>query len=214
MVILRFKNILEIVALLILFFCFSFFVQHNLDFFKQFISYGVFGILVYFFIVIFAIVFAPISSVLFIPLMSGIFGWFITWMISWLAWIIGSLIVFFLCRIYGITLVSKFISLDKIRKFEQKFSSENIFLTVLGLRMIVPVDILSYALGLFSRISFKTYFLTTVFGTMLVTFILAYAGSVSLKIQILIFILVVFIVFIVFLIREILKEKRINSCSY
>lgn len=206
----KLKSFLEILFILVLFLGLSFLVQQNLQFFEKFIVYGFYGILIYFFIVILAIVLAPISSIPLIPLMTGIFGWVLTGIISVLAWTAGSVIVFFICRKYSVPLVSKLISMKQIRKIENKIPKEDIFWTILLLRIVVPVDILSYALGLFSKVSFKKYFWATFFGIIPVTFILAYAGSVSFKIQMAIFGLVVLVAFIVLMIRELLNERKLK----
>jgi len=204
-------SIIEIVLILVLFFGLSFLVQRNLDFFRSFIDYSFWGVVVYFFIVILAIVVAPISSVPLIPLMSGIFGWVFTAVVSVFAWTAGSIIAFYLAREYGAPIISKFVSLKQLHKLEKKIPAEDAFWTVLLLRMIVPVDILSYALGLFSQIKFSKYVLATFIGIIPVTFILAYAGSVSFKMQMIIFGIVCVVAFVVLMTREVLNERKLKK---
>lgn len=202
---------IELGLVLIMFFVISFLVQRNLEFFKQFINYNFLGVLIYIIIVIIAIIFAPISSIPLIPLMSGIWGWIFTGLISWLSWTAGAIIVFYISRKWGVTLVSKLIPIKSLRKIEKKIPTENEFWIILLLRMMIPVDILSYALGLFSDVSFAKYLLATAVGILPVTFLLAYAGAVSFKMQMIIFGLVVLIAFIVLMTREILEEKKLKK---
>jgi len=54
---------------------------------------------------------------------------------------------------------------------------QNLFWSVVLLRMALPVDVLSYGIGLFSKMSFSTYFWATLIGVVPFSFIYAYVGS-------------------------------------
>ena len=155
----KIKSLLEILTIVFLFLIVSYFVRQNIDFLKELIGDGFLGILTYIFITAIAIVVAPISMVPLIPLASNVFGWISAAIFSIIGWTLGSFIVFFICRKYGVDLVRKFVSLEKINKMESKIPKENIFLSIILLRMTIPVDVLSYALGLFSRIDFFHHFI-------------------------------------------------------
>jgi uncharacterized membrane protein YdjX (TVP38/TMEM64 family) len=45
------------------------------------------------------------------------------------------------------------------------------------LRIAIPVDLLSYALGLFSKVRYRDYALATIIGISPLAFILAYLGT-------------------------------------
>ncbi len=201
------KSILELISFLILFVFISYFVQKNLDFFRQFIEYGFQGILFYFLIVIFCSVIAPISSAPLIPILSGIYGWFFAGIITVFAWTAGAAVIFLITRKFGVKIISKLISLEKIYRLEKKISYKETFWSIVALRVILHVDLLSYFLGLFSKISFSKFILATFIGVIPLAMILAYAGSVSLKMQIAIFIVVVLIIFIILLIKEIKSSE-------
>ena len=51
------------------------------------------------------------------------------------------------------------------------------FMSVVLLRMVLPVDVLSYALGFFSDISLWRYTTATIIGIAPFAFIFAYAGD-------------------------------------
>jgi len=156
---------------------------------------GAFGPIAYIFITVVAIVVAPISTVSFIPVASGLWGWFTAAMLSIIGWAIGAQIAFHLARRFGKPLVGRLIPIEKLIKFEERFSEKRLFWTVVFLRMIIPVDILSYAVGLFSNMNRGIYFLATVIGITPFAFVLAYVGTLTVWLQFVVF-LVVTVIFI------------------
>ena len=56
---------------------------------------------------------------------------------------------------------------------------EDQFWTMVFLRMILPVDILSYALGIFSNVKFGPYVASTLLGKIPLIFLLSYFGYMS-----------------------------------
>ena len=117
---------------------------------------------------------APISSIPLIPIMSNVWGWQLTGIISIIGWTIGAVLVFILCRRFGVDIIKKLIPLNDMYAIENKIPKENLFWVVLFLRMVIPADILSYALGLFSKIKFWPYTIATFFGIIPAAFLLAY----------------------------------------
>ena len=73
------------------------------------------------------------------------------------------------------------------------------------LRAIIPVDILSYALGLFSKVDFKTYALATMIGIIPFTVILSYLGTVPLWYQVSGIVAIVLLITLIHVLREIKK---------
>lgn len=205
----KLKSFFGILLIIFFFIAISYYVQTNLDFFRGFTDFGVWSILIYILITITAIVIAPVSSVPLIPLASNVFGWFYAGIYNLLGWTIGSFIVFWICRKYGVSLIKKLISLESIYKIESKIPKENRFASILLLRMITPVDLLSYALGLFTKVDFKTYAIATILGIAPFAFIFSYLGAVSLMYQAIGFIISgILILFIIYLYGKI-KGKRI-----
>ncbi|MCH8945943.1 MAG: TVP38/TMEM64 family protein [Nanoarchaeota archaeon] len=197
-----FAGVLIILALFILS---SYIVRTNIEFFNNLIGNNVYGILVYILITIIAIVVAPISMMPLIPIISNVFGWVFGAIFTFIGWTIGTFIVFFLCRKYGIDLIKKFISLKQINKLESKIPRENLFIDIVLLRTIIPVDILSYALGLFSKVDFKTYALATMIGIIPFTIVFSYLGTVPLWYQVSGIILVVLLITTIHILRELKK---------
>ena len=127
-------------------------------------------------LIILATVFAPLTVFPIIPLASPVFGWFLTSLYAVLGWGVGGLIAFFIARQWGRPLVSKLIALEQLTRYEQLVSANPSFTLVVLLRMIVPVDVLSYAVGLFSTVSLKRYALATI-GIVPFAFIISYFGT-------------------------------------
>lgn len=198
------KSFLIALFIIALFILVSYLTRQNIDFLKNLIGNDFRGVLIYILITIFAIVFAPVSMMPLIPIAANLYGIFYSALINIIGWTIGSIIIFFICRKYGVSLVKKFISLEKVYEWENKLPKKNLFLTLILLRMTIPVDILSYALSLFTKINFKTYALTTIIGIIPFAFVFSYLGTISIIYQIIGFIIIGFV--IVFLNTRLLKK--------
>jgi len=75
--------------------------------------------------------------------------------------------------------------------------------------MSIPVDILSYALGLFSKITLKRYFLATLIGVTPFAFVLAYVGTISFYYQVATLLIAAFI-FLLGILIVLRKKKDLN----
>lgn len=151
-------------------------------------------------------VLAPISTVPLIPVVVQSWGWMLTGILSVFGWVIGSQIAFLLARRYGVRLISHFTSLTKLHQYETSFSNQHLFWTIVVLRMLVPVDVLSYALGLFSTISAGRYLLATTIGVIPFAFIFSYTGTLPPGLQVLVLIEVGLLLVLVYIVRRILRE--------
>jgi len=191
-----------IVLIIVLFFLVSFLVQNDIEMFKGLINPSFSSMLIYVFITIVAIVFAPISTIPLLPIASSVWGWFLAGILSIIGWTIGALIAFGLARKYGMPLVKRFVSLDKIAKFEKMIPEKNIFWSIVFLRMAIPVDVLSYVLGLFSHIKFRTYFIATLIGITPFAFIFAYVGMLEFRIQVLAFLIAVIVILFGYFVKK------------
>lgn len=138
---------------------------------------GLVGYGAYVLALILAVVLAPITVLPLIPAAAGIFGPFVTGVLSVAGWTIGAGIAFLIARYAGRPILSFFASLEDIEKLEAKFPQKDTFLGLVLLRMIVPVDILSYAVGLLSSMPLSTYLYATALGVAPFSFVFAYAGG-------------------------------------
>ncbi len=199
------KAFLGALFIIFLFILVSQLVKRNHEFVYGIIGDGFSGILIYLLIIVVAIVIAPISMMPFVPIASNMWGWYYAALIHIVGWSLGSFIVFFLSRKYGVPLIKKFVSLEKINEIEKKIPKGEVFLGIVVLRMITPVDVLSYALSLFTKIGFRTYALATIIGIIPFAFAFSYLGTVPIYYQIAGFIL---IGLIITLIVEFYKKRQ------
>ena len=205
----RINAIIGIIIILVFFLLTSYLVQNNLEYIKTLIGNNPISVVVFVLILIIATVIAPINAVPLLPIASNVWGWVITGILSVIGWTIGALIAFSLARKYGVPLVKKFFSLKDIARFEKLIPEENIFWSIVFLRMAIPVDILSYVLGLFSHIKFRTYALATLIGIAPLAFLISYVGTLQIRYQILTFLVAVLIILIGYMIRKKYKRRKI-----
>tara|TARA_Y100000034_G_scaffold46233_1_gene56878 strand:- start:23698 stop:24315 length:618 start_codon:yes stop_codon:yes gene_type:complete len=200
------KAIIEILIIILLFISLSYIIQTNIELIKEVFGDGYNSMFFYVLMTVVAVVIAPISATPLLPLASNLWGWLIAAILSVIGWTIGSLIAFVIARIYGLSIIKKFIAIEKIRSIEKKIPDENIFWSIVFLRMILPVDLLSYALGIFSKISIRDYLLATIIGVAPFAFVFAYLGEMPFLYQVLSFLIAMIILLIGFIIKK-MRDK-------
>lgn len=145
---------------------------------------GSLGMIAYVFITIIAIIIAPISTLPLMPIASALWGWPLAGVLSIIGWTVGAQIAFFIAQRFGKTLIEKIISIEKLKTIEERIPKRRIFWSVVFLRMMIPVDVLSYALGLFSQMKSGAYFFATLIGVTPFAFVFAYMGTIPALYQI------------------------------
>jgi uncharacterized membrane protein YdjX (TVP38/TMEM64 family) len=121
------------------------------------------------------------------------------------------MIAFVLARRYGARLVGRIVPLQKIQKFEAKLSSRNQFWTVVLLRLTVPVDVLSYAIGLFSTMPAKSYLLATTIGVIPFAFIFAYTGTLPPGLQIIVVVEIVLLIILIYYLQRWFRSQWVAN---
>ena len=186
-----------------------------IDYFSQFIGNDFIGVT--FFIVVFALatILVPLTGLPLIVPGSAVFGTFLVSIYSIIGWTIGAIIAFFIARYLGRPVLAFFVPIEKIEKYEQYFSGKIEFWGLVLLRMVLPVDIISYVVGLLSRISFKKYLLATILGITPFAFIFAYIGDALIEKQYFVFTLltmgaIILFGFIYFIYRIYKIERKIG----
>ncbi|MEA2112753.1 MAG: VTT domain-containing protein [Patescibacteria group bacterium] len=129
---------------------------------------------IFIFLMIISTVVPPIVVFPIIPFVALLLGPFITTIYSVVGWTIGSMISLLIARHCGLPFLSRFISLDKLKRYKDKISGKSEFWVLVFLRMIIPVDILSYAVGIFSRVGFWKYSLASFLGVIPFSFAFSY----------------------------------------
>ena len=165
------------------------------------------SMLAYVLITVTGTVLAPISTIPLIPIAAQSWGWFTTGILSIVGWVIGSQIAFLVARHYGTRFVKHFVPLRKIQNYEATLSAQNLFWTVVLLRLVVPVDVLSYALGLFSTMTARSYLLATTIGVTPFAFIFAYTGTLPPGLQIMVITEILLLFGLIYYIRRKFRTK-------
>ena len=144
---------------------------------------GLLGMIAYVAIAIIATVAAPVSAAPLIPIAANAWGVAITAVLSIFGWTLGSLVAFAIGRRYGLPLTQKFVSVSKLEKIHKHIPQEKVFWAVVLLRIMIPVDLLSYALGIFGVLDWKRYTLATIIGISPFAFIFSYLGTLPISYQ-------------------------------
>lgn len=126
---------------------------------------------------IFVVFVIPLDIVFLIPLGAAVWGAVPTALMSIAGWTIGASVAMGIARVFGAPLVKRLIGFARIEAIQNRIPKRNLFWTVVFLRMLVSVDILSYALGLFSDMRWGSYVLATAIGVAPFGFYFAFAGT-------------------------------------
>ena len=147
-------------------------------------QYGILGMALY---VVGALIAEIIPSIVFLPLVPvavTLWGSFLAAILSIIAWTLGSAIIFLLVRRYGHPLVARLLGEGKLKAVVKMLPTHHIFLGVVLMRVALPVDLVSYALGLFNIMSFKAYLAATFIGIVPFAFAFSYFSDTDILFQI------------------------------
>lgn len=126
---------------------------------------------------VFVVFIIPLDIAFLIPIGANVWGPIPTALMSIIGWVLGAAVAFAIARKFGVGVVEKLIGLERVRVVERRIPKHNLFGSVILLRMLVSVDILSYALGLFSAMPWGQYVLATAIGVAPFGFYFSYAGT-------------------------------------
>ncbi len=124
-----------------------------------------------------AVVCAPVVVMPIIPIAAMTLGPFITAILSIVGWSLGAAIAFLIARHYARPYIEDYTVVSNVDVIMQKMSKRTQFWGVVILRLTLPVDIVSYALGLTKSLSFARYIGGTIVGVSWFSFAFAYMGD-------------------------------------
>lgn len=205
----KFGAIAGILVIVVLFFLASYFSETYQSELEVYIGSGNnIAKLIYIAAEIIATVIAPVSTMPLTPIAAHAWGWVTAGILSIIGWSIGAQIAFIIARKLGKPFVEKMFSLEKLNVFENYFVDKNLFWFVVFLRIILPVDILSYAIGLFSKMKSAEYFLATLIGITPFAFIFSYTGELPIKSQIIIILAVAIVIGIIYATISVIRNRK------
>lgn len=139
------------------------------------------GLMIYGLLLIFSTVIAPLNTLSLVPFAAVTFGWQITMVVLIISWTIGAVIAFLIARIFGKRALHNWQIFRDAEKYSSSVPHDLSFLSLIFLRMLIPVDLLSYAVGLFTNISLFRYTVATLIGVIPFSFVWSYGGKVALS---------------------------------
>lgn len=131
---------------------------------------------IYVVLVMASVVLLPFSSLPLLPLATRSYGVVLTALLSAAGWWAGCLIAFQIARL-GRRYLERITSMEAIDRLEEKVPEDVGFGGIVVLRIILPVDVLSFALGLLKRLRFRTYAVASLVGILPFAFLWSYAGG-------------------------------------
>src|SRR6267143_444317 len=152
-------------------------VRTHEDSIKTFIDQNPFlGVVLYIVLNIIDAVLAPGATLPLIPVAAHAWGPVAAAIVTTIGWTAGSLIAFLIARRWGYPIVKKLTSMERLRHME-RFIPEDLFWSIVLLRLVLPMDVMSYVLGLLTDIGWPKYAAATAMGLTPSAFILAYLGK-------------------------------------
>lgn len=143
------------------------------------------GRLLYVLFIVFEAIVAPLNSIPFVPIATG--AWGVGWAIflTLIGWMIGSTIAFLLAQRFGPPIVRHFGSLAKIQDYSRLVPDHHQFIAIVIIRLFIPIDLMSYAIGLGTFVRLRTYLWASLIGYLPWAFVWSYASTFSLGEQLL-----------------------------
>lgn len=139
-------------------------------------QFGVFAPIVFVLLQIVQVIVTPFSHY-FVSIAGGfIFGPWLGALYSWIGRVIGTIIVFYIARYLGRTIIRHVVKEETIKKYDYYFDKGKILLFLAYFLPLFPDDELSYLAG-FSKISSKIFIPLIIIGHISGSLSLAYIGS-------------------------------------
>lgn len=124
-----------------------------------------------------AIVLMPLTVMPLIPVASAVMGPFATALLSIVGWTLGGVLAFLIARYVGRPALERFVNLGTLDELTARIPQNSRFMVIVLLRLTLPVDIVSYAIGFTSSVSLLEYTLATLVGVTWFSFAFAYLGD-------------------------------------
>jgi uncharacterized membrane protein YdjX (TVP38/TMEM64 family) len=139
-------------------------------------DHAVAGLCLYLALNILDAIVAPGATLPLIPVAAHAWGRTAAALATTAGWTAGSLIAFLLARRWGAPLVRRLTSWKRVQRMK-RYIPENLFWSIVLARLVLPMDVISYVLGLFTGIGWTEYAAATALGLTPSAFLLAYLGK-------------------------------------
>ncbi len=136
------------------------------------------GVLVYLLLNVLDALVAPGATLPLIPIVVRVWGRAAAALITTAGWTAGSLAAFLIARRWGYPVVRRITSIERVKRLRRHIP-QDLFWSVVALRLVMPMDVISYVLGLFSSMTWPRYIAATALGLTPSAFVLAFLGRLS-----------------------------------
>ena len=171
------KDYLWLAAIVAILLTAVFVVRANAGPITRFIDHNpILGICLYIGLNVLDAVFAPGATLPLIPVAAHAWGRVPAALVTIFGWTLGSLIAFGIARRWGYPIVRKVTSMKRLREMKP-YIPKNMFWGIVLLRLVLPMDVISYVLGLFTEMPAPRYMMATAIGVAPSAFLLAYLGK-------------------------------------
>ena len=138
---------------------------------------GLVGYITFVLLLVVATVLMPVTVMPVIPMSAAVLGPLATALLSIIGWTIGGVLAFLIARYVGRPVLEKFFNFGKIDSIADKMPSKHRFWFIVLIRLTLPVDLASYALGMTKNIGLVEYSFATLIGVSWFSFAFAYLGE-------------------------------------
>jgi uncharacterized membrane protein YdjX (TVP38/TMEM64 family) len=125
-------------------------------------------------------------------------------------WTAGSLIAFALARRYGRRVVCYFVEECKIDNWANILPKRALFWYLIFARIFLPIDMISYAVGVFTNMTWPSYIIATIAGSAVSAAIFSFGARLPITWQVIVGLLA--IIFVIFYYERFKKnfKKMVN----
>lgn len=178
------KEIVGGLVLIVLFVAASFFARSSHEQIVQYLDFGIAGMAVYVLAGVVIALVSPMSIIPLIPIASALWGPLLTALLSVLIWTGEAALAFAIARYLGQPFVARLVDIRTISKYEKILGEKHIFWNIAFMRLALPIDLISYAIGLFTSIKLSLYIAASAAGIIPFAFLVTYASEAPLAFQI------------------------------
>ncbi len=155
----------------------TYFANAHQDILRSFVQNSpVVGVFIYLVLGMFDAVIAPGSTLPLVPLAGKLWGPWWGALLTIGGWTWGSTVAFFLADKFGQPVVRHLVSQKKLLAVKG-YIPHNLFWGVVMVRLVLPLDVTSYAIGLFTNMRYADYIGATVIGVAPGAFLLSSLGT-------------------------------------
>ncbi|WCK52977.1 TVP38/TMEM64 family protein [Aneurinibacillus sp. Ricciae_BoGa-3] len=186
------------------------FTNHGSESFKEYIrSFGFWGpVMSIFFMVLHSILFIPSEIIFFANIY--LYGLILGFIYTWIGSILGAYFSFYLAKFYGRSFVKRFVSIEKIKRFDQWFQKNGVLgIFILRFIPLFSFNLLNYGAGL-TQLTFWQFTWTTGIGIVPPMIVMAWLYQNTMKENWYLVGLAIVVILLVFMIR-IIKLKMKNK---